>query len=87
MANNSKVPLRTADANITVMHREGSGCCGHNGADDVALDAALLARALPGVPVKLQWMGEDRFGWEPLGSPMVIQLKASLDIEGEVVKW
>ena len=79
--------LRTIDTNITVMHREGSGCYGHNGADDVALDAALLARALPGVPVKLQWMREDEFAWEPLGSPMVMKLKASLDASGKVVDW
>lgn len=79
--------LRVAIANITVMHREGSGCYGHNGADDVALDAALLARALPGVPVKLQWMREDEFGWEPLGAPMVVKLKAALDSNGKIVEW
>ena len=79
--------LRTPVDNITVMHREGSGCYGHNGADDVALDAALLARALPGVPVQLQWMRGDEFGWEPLGSPMVMKLKASLDAAGKVVDW
>ena len=79
--------LRTSEDNITVMHREGSGCYGHNGADDVALDAALLARALPGVPVKLQWMRGDEFGWEPLGSPMVMKLKASLDAAGKVIDW
>jgi nicotinate dehydrogenase subunit B len=79
--------LRMATADIAVMHREGSGCYGHNGADDVALDAALLARALPGVPVRLQWMREDEFGWEPLGSPMVIQMRASLDAGGKIVDW
>ncbi len=79
--------LRISTDKITVMHREGSGCYGHNGADDVAMDAALLARALPGVPVKLQWMREDEFGWEPLGSPMVIKLKAALDNAGKVVDW
>jgi nicotinate dehydrogenase subunit B len=79
--------LRVPVTDITVMHREGSGCYGHNGADDVALDAALLARAVPGVPVKLQWMREDEFGWEPLGSPMLMQLKASLDASGKVVDW
>ena len=79
--------LRTPADNITVIHREGSGCYGHNGADDVAMDAALLARALPGVPVKLQWMREDEFAWEPLGSPMVMKLKASLDAAGKVQDW
>ena len=79
--------LRMPQEKITVSHHEGSGCYGHNGADDVALDAALLARAVPGKPVRLQWMREDEFGWEPLGSPMVIELKGSLDATGKVVDW
>jgi nicotinate dehydrogenase subunit B len=79
--------LRVPAESITVMHREGSGCYGHNGADDVALDAALLARAVPGKPVKLQWMREDEFGWEPQGSPMNIELRASLDANGKIVDW
>ncbi|MFC5497005.1 molybdopterin cofactor-binding domain-containing protein [Caenimonas terrae] len=79
--------LRLPAASITVMHREGSGCYGHNGADDVALDAALLARALPGTPVRLQWMREDEFTWEPLGSAMTMQLRAALDSSGKVVDW
>ena len=79
--------LRAPLGNVTVAHREGSGCYGHNGADDVALDAALLARALPGVPVRLQWMREDEFAWEPLGSPMVSDLKATLDASGKIVDW
>ena len=79
--------LRTPMGNVTVAHREGSGCYGHNGADDVALDAALLARALPGVPVRVQWMREDEFAWEPLGSPMVSDLKATLDASGKIVDW
>jgi len=76
-----------ADASITAIHVEGSGCYGHNGADDVAGDAALLARACGGRPVKLQWMREDEFGWEPYGSPMVMKLKARLDAGGNVVDW
>jgi nicotinate dehydrogenase subunit B len=79
--------LGTPAANITVSHREGAGCYGHNAADDVALDAALLARAVPGKPVKLQWMREDEFAWEPLGSAMVINLSAALDAQGRVQDW
>ncbi len=79
--------LRMPPEKITVSHHEGSGCYGHNGADDVALDAALLARAVPGKPVRLQWMSEDEFGWEPPGPPMVIELKGSLDAAGRVVDW
>ena len=79
--------MRFTDANVTAVHVEGSGCYGHNGADDVACDAALLARATGGRPVKLQWMREDEFGWEPYGSPMVMKLQARLDARGQVVDW
>jgi CO/xanthine dehydrogenase Mo-binding subunit len=79
--------LRMPIENVIVIHKEGSGCYGHNGADDVAMDAALVARAAAGKPVKLQWMRDDEFGWEPLGSPMVIQLDAALDAQGKVVEW
>ncbi|HEX2198800.1 MAG TPA: molybdopterin cofactor-binding domain-containing protein [Burkholderiales bacterium] len=72
---------------ITVTHAEGAGCYGHNGADDAALDAALLARAAAGRPVKLQWMREDEFAWEPYGPAMAIDLEASLDGAGNVVSW
>ncbi len=74
-------------ADIVVVHREGSGCYGQNGADDVALDAALVARAAKGRPVKLQWMREDEFAWEPYGSAMAIRLSAGLDAGGNVVDW
>ena len=40
------------DAQVRCIHVEGSGCYGHNGADDAAADAALIARAVPGVPVR-----------------------------------
>lgn len=81
--------LRIPESAIVVSHREGSGCYGQNGADDVAADAALLARAaeLKGRPVKLQWMREDEFGWEPFGSAMAIAMKASLDTNGKIVDW
>jgi len=79
--------LKMRPADITVTHREGSGCYGHNGADDVALDAALCARATSGKPVKLQWMRDDEFRWEPYGSAMLIDLRAALDAKGNVVEF
>jgi CO/xanthine dehydrogenase Mo-binding subunit len=72
---------------IRCIHAEGSGCYGHNGADDVALDAALLARATGGRPVKLQWMREDEFMWEPYGSAMVMKLSGGIDAGGNIVAW
>ena len=72
---------------IRCSHAEGAGCYGHNGADDVALDAALLARATSGRPVKLQWMRDDEFMWEPYGSAMVMKLGGALDAQGNIASW
>jgi CO/xanthine dehydrogenase Mo-binding subunit len=69
---------------VRCVHLEGSGCYGHNGADDVALDAALLARAAAGRPVRLQWMRDDEFAWEPYGAAMLARAKASLDASGKM---
>ncbi|MDD1449967.1 molybdopterin-dependent oxidoreductase [Sphingomonas sp. H160509] len=88
-------PLRQAIAELLAIpadrvrcvHREGAGCYGHNGADDVAGDAALIARAMPGVPVRLQWSREQEHGWEPLGPAMLAQVDATLDASGRIVDW
>ena len=81
------VVLQMKLEDIVVNHAEGAGCYGHNGADDVALDAALLARAANGRPVKLQWMREDEFAWEPYGPAMALDLEARLDASGSIVSW
>jgi CO/xanthine dehydrogenase Mo-binding subunit len=72
---------------IAIHHMEGAGCYGHNGADDAALDAVLLSRAVEGRPVQVQWMREDEFMWEPYGPAMVVETQASLDSEGHIVDW
>jgi CO/xanthine dehydrogenase Mo-binding subunit len=79
--------LRMPPANVRCIHVEGSGCYGHNGADDAAADAALIARALPGVPVRVQWTREQEHAWEPFGPAMVTRLKASLDGNGAIADW
>jgi len=79
--------LKMPPAAIRCVHMEGSGCYGHNGADDVAADAALLARAAPGRPVRLQWMRDDEFGWEPYGPAMVMRAKAALGSDGKIADW
>ncbi len=72
---------------IRCVHSEGSGCYGHNGADDAAADAALLARAVPGRPVRVQWMREQEHGWEPFGPAMVVKVAGGLDRNGGIVNW
>ncbi len=72
---------------ITVEHAEGAGCYGHNGADDVALDAALLARAVPGRPVRLRWSREDELSRSPFGAAMIVEVSAALDSGGRIERW
>jgi CO/xanthine dehydrogenase Mo-binding subunit len=72
---------------VRCVHVEGSGCYGHNGADDVAADAALIARELPGRPVRVQLMREQEHTWEPFGPAMTVDASASLDESGSIVDW
>lgn len=74
-------------AKVRCQHMQGSGCYGHNLADDAAADAALLAATVPGQPVRLQYTREQEHAWEPYGSAMVIQTEAGLDAQGNVLDW
>ena len=80
--------LRMPKDKVRLIHTEGSGCYGHNGADDAAADAALLARALPGRPVRLQWTREQEHAWEAYGPAMVVKVSAAMDDAGQkIVDW
>ena len=88
-------PLRAAIAQLLQLPPEkvrciqvdGSGCYGHNGADDAGADAALLAMALPGRPVRVQWMREQEHAWEPYGSAMITKARAALGADGRIAGW
>ncbi|HEY6294463.1 MAG TPA: molybdopterin cofactor-binding domain-containing protein, partial [Streptosporangiaceae bacterium] len=79
--------LGLAAGRVTVQYVEGAGVYGQNGADDVALDAVLLARAVPGRAVRVLWTREDEMCWAPLGSAMLARLSAGLDAGGRIVSW
>jgi nicotinate dehydrogenase subunit B len=72
---------------ITAKHLHGPGCYGHNGADDAALDAALVAMRIPGKPIRLQWRREEEFGFEPVGPAMLVTLHVDLDDRGRPADW
>jgi len=88
-------PLRAALARtlkldpsaISVKHVQGPGCYGHNGADDAAADAAVLAVRKPGVPVRVRWRREEEFGFEPVSPAMVTTVHATLDSAGRPADW
>jgi CO/xanthine dehydrogenase Mo-binding subunit len=79
--------LRLPPDNITVDHVEGAGCYGHNAADDVALDAVLLAKSAGGRPVRVQWSRADEMTHAPFGAAMAIEVEADLDAESEILDW
>ena len=72
---------------VQVIHVEGAGCYGHNAADDVGLDAALIAMAIPNRPILCKWTRADEHTCEPYGSAMVLDMNASLDATGQISSW
>ncbi|TAI64828.1 molybdopterin cofactor-binding domain-containing protein [Bradyrhizobium sp. Leo170] len=79
--------LRMPTENVRCIHAEGAGCYGHNGADDVAADAAMLALAAPGRPVRVQLMREQEHAWDPFGPGMVVKLNAAVGADGAIADW
>jgi CO/xanthine dehydrogenase Mo-binding subunit len=71
---------------VRCIYLEGAGCYGRNGHEDAAADAALLAKAV-GKPVRVQWSRADEHGWDPKGPPTLIDMRASMDGEGNVTAW
>ncbi len=76
-----------APEQVQVSHAEGAGCYGHNGADDVAFDAAWLAQLVPGRPVRVQWTRQAELGHAPLAPAMAVEINAGLNAEGHIAKW
>ncbi len=74
------------DTAVDVVRMEAAGCYGRNGADDVAADAALLARAA-GAPVRVQLTREQEHAWEPKGAAQLMQVDGGLDAGGGVAAY
>ncbi|MCB0033571.1 MAG: molybdopterin-dependent oxidoreductase, partial [Anaerolineales bacterium] len=79
--------LGVDEQTMHVIQMEGPGCYGHNGSDDAALDAALLARAVPNRPLMLKWSRADEHAWEPYGPAMQVQVQGSVDDSGHIDSW
>ena len=70
--------------NVRVIFKRGSGCYGINGADTVTYDAALLSQAV-GKPVRVQLTRRDEMAWENYGNAFVIEERAGLDAQGNII--
>ncbi|MGH3358625.1 MAG: molybdopterin cofactor-binding domain-containing protein [Nocardioidaceae bacterium] len=72
---------------VTIEHVQHAGCYGHNAADDAAFDAVLLARAVPGTHVLVQWSRSDELGWAPFGPAMTTDVAATVSESGRITGW
>jgi len=69
---------------IDVQHYHGSGCYGHNGADDVVLDAVLVAKEFPGTHVRVVWSRADELSWSPLAPAMITKIDAKVSNDSRI---
>jgi len=71
---------------VHVIHATAPGSYGRNDADDCAMDAAVLAKAV-GKPVRLQYMREQGTGWDPKGPASIHKARAAIDAQGKVTAY
>ncbi len=64
----------------------GPGSYGRSDADDAAMDAAVMAKAV-GRPVRLQYMRDQGTGWDPKGPASIHRARAAIDANGKVVAY
>lgn len=79
--------LSLSEEDIRVIYRPAAGCYGHNGGDDAACDAALIAMQMPGKSIRLQWSRHDEFRYEPFGSAMSMRVSVGLDQSNAITYW
>ena len=84
--NTAAMVLGLKPENLHVIYRPGAGCYGLNGADTVTYDAALLSQAV-GKPVRVQLSRKDEMAWENYGNAYVIDERAGLDAQGNIIAW
>ena len=69
--------------NVHVIWVVGPGSYGRSDADDGAMDAAVLAKAV-GKPVRVQYTRAQATGWDPKGPASIHRARAAIDIRGNV---
>lgn len=79
--------FRLPEDAVHVCHADGAGCYGHNGADDVAFDAAWLARHADGRPLRLEWTRQQEMASAPMGPAMAVAIEAAVDAQGRLQAW
>ena len=71
---------------VHVIWKVGPGSYGRSDADDAAMDAAVLAKAV-GRPVRMQYMRNQGTGWDPKGPASIHKVRAAIDANGKVTAY
>src|SRR6476646_757093 len=71
---------------VRVIWKTGPGSYGRNDADDAAMDAVVMAKAV-GKPVRVQYMRDEGTGWDPKGPASVHKVRAAIDASGKVIAY
>jgi nicotinate dehydrogenase subunit B len=78
--------LQMPQDNVRVIWTTGPGSYGRSDADDCAMDAAVLAKAV-GKPVRVQYMRDQGTGWDPKAPASIHTVRAAIDASGDVIAW
>ena len=78
--------LNVPQSNVHVIWTTGPGSYGRNDADDCAMDAAVLSKAV-GKPVRLQYMRDQGTGWDPKAPASIHKVRAAIDAQGNVIAY
>jgi nicotinate dehydrogenase subunit B len=75
------------EKDVRVIVPDTGSAYGGKHTSDAGLEAARLARATPGRPVKLIWTRQEEFTWAYFRPAGVIEVKSGIDADGKLTAW
>ncbi|HEY2456228.1 MAG TPA: molybdopterin cofactor-binding domain-containing protein [Candidatus Acidoferrum sp.] len=75
------------EKDVRVIVPDTGSAYGGKHTSDAGLEAARLARATPGQPVKLVWTRQEEFTWAYFRPAGVIEVKSGVDAAGKLTAW
>jgi len=79
--------FRVPEKNVRVIVPDTGSAYGGKHTSDAGLEAARLARAAGGRPVKLVWTREEEFTWAYFRPAGVIEVKSGIAADGKLTAW
>ncbi len=79
--------FHVAEKNVRVIVPDTGSAYGGKHTSDAGLEAARLARATEGRPVKLVWTRQEEFTWAYFRPAGVIEVKTGIGADGKLTAW